>query len=1402
MKKLLKTQASLISILLVLLILLLPKPVNAASITVVTDADGSQPQVSDVATQLDVFINEDGSVHFRCKDAQWLNLAGEPQIPWKVMTVLLPPDVEPSTVSASMKSIQYEYIVGKWEVSPTAPMVTWVDGQKVEGWPENKTIINGYDMDIYESDAFWPQASARLLCTGQLRKFQLAQVAIPLVRYNPVTGELLKLESTGVEIDFGRKVMTQAMSISAGRPDEIGRKRVKKSAVNYKQASGAYESMADVGMEYLDMQLMDSGQTRGPDPGDPNGYTIITPASIDANSTKLDDFVTHKESLGFDVQIITESDWGGGTGDTAAENIRDWLKNNYQSDNIGYVMFIGSPDPCDSGVPMKMLWPREGEASNDHAPSDYYYADLTGDWDLDNDANYGEWDEDFGTGGVDRFYEVIVGRIPYYDYGSLTDLDTILERIIAYESDLGQDEEWRRNILIPCDPLDASHPGWRKGEQIKWSIAEAENWSSHRLYDENYGVDPAPETTPCTVANTRDVWNGSAANSDGKFGLVVWSTHGTHTSATHVMDTSNTSQLDPNYPSFVFSGSCQNSWPEDPCNLSFTLLKDAAICTLGATRNSWGTCSGQNYNEQNTGNIAYEYSERLVRDRMDCGESLHDLKQDYAPPDSYSWMNFLDYNVYGDPSLHIIRADPNVHTAVTYYVDVTDGSGDGNGLSWGTAFDDLQDALSVALENDEIWVAQGTYNPTGTSDRDISFRPPYGVSIYGGFPTGGDTFENRDPDTYETILSGDLNGNDSGDPRHASRSENSYHVVVGTSNFTLDGFTISGGNADGTPDAHLEQGGGIVLSHSSATIQDCKITDNYALYGAAWFNKNYSWPTFTDCDFTSNLVENDGGVMYSIQANATMTGCSFTSNSTYQSNGEGGALEIGYGTWTLTNCTFTSNVANRWGGAINCQNGTVTLTGCTLSDNSSMVGGAIRAYETTLTLSDCKVSDNSVAGPGTYDGIGAGIGISSDSSLQADNCIFNGNHASKYGGGIFVSSAVDADITNCTIVDNIADTSSGYGYGDGIYMESSTTTVDVTNCIVYDNKNNQISRRAGTLTVTYSCVEGGHAGTGNISTDPLFANAAADPNDYHLKSVYGRWNPSTEAWVTDAVTSPCIDTGDPCSPVGDEPANNGSRINMGTYGGTSEASKGGVSVPTVVNSAATNVASDSARLNGEVTYTGGEDPNVIIYWGDNDGVTTPENWDNTEHLGPQNSTFYKDISSLDPGTQYFFRCYATNSAGSDWADSTENFTTTSPDTLLEDDFEDDLSKWSTNWDLVTTQYVSYNHSVECSSDDDDLISGDLNTSSYSSVTITFKYRIDEIDDNDNIKVQYYDGKKYDDIEEIGDDAQDTWLTYSDTINNSGGEAQYFISDFRLKIEGSSVDTDEYLWVDDVEIIAE
>ncbi|MCJ7805218.1 hypothetical protein MUP46_01060 [Patescibacteria group bacterium] len=108
-----------------------------------------------------------------------------------------------------------------------------------------------------------------------------------------------------------------------------------------------------------------------------------------------------------------------------------------------------------------------------------------------------------------------------------------------------------------------------------------------------------------------------------------------------------------------------------------------------------------------------------------------------------------------------------------------------------------------------------------------------------------------------------------------------------------------------------------------------------------------------------------------------------------------------------------------------------------------------------------------------------------------------------------------------------------------------------------------------------------------------------------------------------------------------------------------------LSAPTVTTSTANPFACTSATLNGNITVTGGVDPAVTVYWGDNDGVTTPGSWDNSvtgdNITSPGTPTqgiaaFYHDVTGLVPGTLMYFSASATNSEGTSWG-TTKSFTT-------------------------------------------------------------------------------------------------------------------------------------------------
>ena len=157
-------------------------------------------------------------------------------------------------------------------------------------------------------------------------------------------------------------------------------------------------------------------------------------------------------------------------------------------------------------------------------------------------------------------------------------------------------------------------------------------------------------------------------------------------------------------------------------------------------------------------------------------------------------------------------------------------------------------------------------------------------------------------------------------------------------------------------------------------------------------------------------------------------------------------------------------------------------------------------------------------------------------------------------------------LNNCTFSSN-----SAIENGGAIYLGEGGAAI-LTNCILWDDTPQEIYMHllSGVSVATYSNIQDGWPGVTNISVDPCFARPRYwDPNgtpdepsddfwvdgDCHLKSQGGRYNPATQSWVIDEVTSPCIDAGNPMSPIGHEPFPNGGIINMGAYGSTQQASK-------------------------------------------------------------------------------------------------------------------------------------------------------------------------------------------------------------------------------------------------------
>jgi hypothetical protein len=511
-----------------------------------------------------------------------------------------------------------------------------------------------------------------------------------------------------------------------------------------------------------------------------------------------------------------------------------------------------------------------------------------------------------------------------------------------------------------------------------------------------------------------------------------------------------------------------------------------------------------------------------------------------------------------------IRAAESENDKVLY-VD-TDAQGAGTGFSWTDSFTSLSDALSAARQQthvNEIRVARGIYRPDQgadqtSGDRLASFELVNDVSLMGGYAGWGQPDpDKRDPAEYETILTGDLNGDDVhvADPadllKEPTRAENSYHVVKGFDfvdchhqiTAVVNGFTITGGNANAQSEwgDELSRGGGLYSAYvRGPIIINCVITANSARWngGGVWGGNG----TMVDCLVTHNTAYAGGGLG---NCHGPIVNCTISDNFAER----GGGIVMYDSDARIENCTIIDNIAEISGGGIYNENGSPILSNCTVSGNSARSGAGMynRVYDDydTPRLLNCNFVSNSAQqdGGGMYNDYCA---------PYLRNCVFDNNSA-RHGGGIVNYYGTELTLSCCTFARNSAlkgDALACKAYNSDYPFAS---RVLLTNCILWDGDDEIWDDSGSIVTAVYCNVQGGWEGTGNINIDPIFAGP--DAGDFHLKSQSGRWEPNSQSWINDDVTSLCIDAGNPANPIGREAFPNGGIVNMGAYGGTAEASK-------------------------------------------------------------------------------------------------------------------------------------------------------------------------------------------------------------------------------------------------------
>jgi hypothetical protein len=515
---------------------------------------------------------------------------GAPALPYRPIRLALPPDADLATVTVTAVPLGIEAIPGRFDVAP-APAARRLDDGRAYWGAAARRIVAGRDQAIYGADAPYPASfGAAIGAAGSVRGFKSIAVALYPVRYRPRSGDLVAAEAL-------RVVVTYATERAAARPG---------CRIDDPLAARLIDNFADAVAWYAPVCAP------YPMPGD-EGVAVITTAEIEAESELLGAWVALRESQGYAVTVATDDPMspdgydvttGDPTEDTRADRIRKWLMDNREALDLGWVLLIGNPDPSGTGaspIPMKLCAQYDGEA----APTDFYYANLTDDFDSDGNGTYCD-----DTDDIDFIPDVYVGRLPVYSGGAAV-VDEMLERVLAYEAEsVSGDLEWRRRMLLPnsiyfyTNQDGGGNPRWDGATVGEWFIREelrprGLDWTT--LY-EREGIAPSQFEShlPLDAWHVVDQWVRG-------YGFAFWTGHGSSTgvyrsiwladngndyaewnemSSPEFMTQSLTYMLEDAPPPFVVHGSCSNATPETADNLGYNLLRRGAIATLAATRSA------------------------------------------------------------------------------------------------------------------------------------------------------------------------------------------------------------------------------------------------------------------------------------------------------------------------------------------------------------------------------------------------------------------------------------------------------------------------------------------------------------------------------------------------------------------------------------------------------------------------------------------------------------------------------------------------------------------------------------------------------------------------------------------------------------------------------------------------
>jgi hypothetical protein len=585
----------------------------------------------------------------------YLMTPGKPMLPVKTYLFALPPGAK--VTSVTFKEGSLTKLHGEYNILP-AESIVLLEGSKSN---EQEIRISEWENNhqaTYFSDKAYPEQACRVSGSGTLRKYSYVSISTCPFKYYPKSKQLYYYDSIEISVNFE---ILNVDDIESMKRDTIADEKASNMFINYEEIKETYKPL-----------------------GNPTGtsqssydYVIITNNEL-KNLVSSSDFYNWKSFLGYNIKLmtITDSEITSQPGVDLAEQIRNFLRENYISWGIKYVMIVGDY----TTVPMRYCSPNPNGLAGT-VPTDSYYADLSypdsDSWDSNGDGYYGVYGQD----NPDFAPEVYIGRIPTSDISRLT---YTLNKITSFEQDTGV---WKNNALMGGamlfyanedhdEDIDFDIDGARLVDFIEKDLMNG--WTvSH--YSEYEGLSPSvypfdPLTEQAFTADWRN----------GKYAVVNWAAHGAPASIGRVIwdwddgdgipehdngeliwgsFLSTYSNLEGDYPSIVFAVSCNVGRPEPTSdgNLGIDMLTKesfgAAVAVCSSTR---GAAVSADWVVSHSGAeaLCYEFNHYMINGPngpSKLGVALYDSKSyvhyNFGWDHPYEFMNMYDYNLYGDPSM-------------------------------------------------------------------------------------------------------------------------------------------------------------------------------------------------------------------------------------------------------------------------------------------------------------------------------------------------------------------------------------------------------------------------------------------------------------------------------------------------------------------------------------------------------------------------------------------------------------------------------------------------------------------------------------------------------------------------------------------------------------------------------